>query len=65
MSEDQRERLGQLIDSIDNLTYGLNLPPPFSMHVQQIKISLTDRVVELKELFVDMTGENTWGIEQA
>ena len=58
--EDKFEKLGQLIDSIDNLSHGLNLPMPASFHVEQLKKILPDKVKELKEVYIEITGENPW-----
>lgn len=59
--EEKFEKLGLLIDSIDNLAHGLNLPLPPQMHVEQMKLALTEKVSEFKEVFVEITGENPWG----
>ncbi len=58
--EEKFEKLGQLIDSIDNLAHGLNLPFPDEFHVRQMKSLLPERVRELKDMFIDITGENPW-----
>ena len=57
---DKFEKLGQLIDSIDSLACGLNIPIPDSLHVNQLKVLLPQKVKELKELFVEITGDNPW-----
>ncbi len=58
--DDKFEKLGQLIDSIDNLAHALNFPLPPQMHVEQMKLLLPDKIKELKEIFVEITGENPW-----
>jgi hypothetical protein len=58
--ENKFEALGQLIDSIDSLAHGLNLPLPPKMHVEQLSIALPEKVKQLKEVFVEITGENPW-----
>lgn len=58
--ENKFEKLGQLIDSIDSLANGLNIPMPSDFHVQQLKSILPERVKKLKESFVEITGENPW-----
>lgn len=58
--EDKFEKLGQLIDSIDSLAHGLNTPMPADFHIQQLKTILPKKVKELKESFVEITGENPW-----
>jgi len=58
--EDKFEKLGQLIDSIDSLAHGLSLPMPSQFHVDQLKEILPEKVKELKESFIEITGENPW-----
>lgn len=58
--EDKFEKLGQLIDSIENLVYGLELPMPPAFHVDRLKEILPEKVKELKEVFVEIVGENPW-----
>lgn len=54
------EELGQLIDQIDSLAHGLNLPLPAHMHVEQLKKILPEKVQTLKETYVKIAGENPW-----
>lgn len=54
------EKLGELIDSLENLSCALNLPLDNKIHVDQLKILLPEKVEELKKLFVEITGENPW-----
>ena len=58
--EDKYEKLGCLIDDLESLQCGLDLPLSATMHVEQMKISLTDKVRKLKDVFVELTGENPW-----
>ena len=58
--EDKFETLGQLIDSLDNLAHALKMPLPAQMHIKQLGISLPEKVKKLKEVFVEITGENPW-----
>jgi hypothetical protein len=58
--EDKFEKLGQLIDSIDNLADALNISMSAEFHVQQLKNILPRKVKDLKESFVEITGENPW-----
>jgi hypothetical protein len=60
MTEEQSETLGQLIDRLDNLSYGLDIPIPDSMHVQQLKLILPELTNEFKKSFINITGENPW-----
>lgn len=58
--EDKFEKLGLLIDSLDNLAHALELPLSPQMHVEQIGNALPEKVKELKEVYVEITGENPW-----
>jgi len=56
------ETLGQLIDSIDNLSCALKLPIPDSMHVEVLRDTLPEKVISLKRSFIEITGENPWNL---
>lgn len=58
--EDKFENLGQEIDRIENLWYGLSLPMPAEFHLQQLKVILPEIVKNLKNQFVAISGENPW-----
>lgn len=58
--EDKFEKLGQLIDSIDSLAHGLKLSVNPQFHINQLLTILPEKVEELKEVFVEITGENPW-----
>ena len=57
---EEMEDLGQVIDRVDNLAHGLQLPLHDHMHVEQLKILLPEVVKELKKGFVALTKENPW-----
>lgn len=57
---DKFEQLGVLIDELDNLAHGLNLPIPANIHVEALKSSLPEKVAKLKEIFIEIAGENPW-----
>ena len=57
---EQQEKLGQLIDRLENLSSALNFPLPDKMHVEAFKEALPELVVKLKESFTEITGENPW-----
>jgi len=59
MSEEQ-EKLGQLIDRLDNVAHALKGPMPAEIHVEALRLSIPDIVDKLKEAFVGVTGENPW-----
>lgn len=58
--EDKYERLGKLIDRLDSLAHALKMPLPAEMHVEGLKKPLPEIVAELKESFVEITGDNPW-----
>lgn len=58
--KDKFEKLGLLIDSLDNLAHALKLPLTPQLHVEQMGIHLPEKVKELKEIYVEITGENPW-----
>lgn len=58
--EEKFEKLGQLIDSLDNIVHALNIPMTDNFHVKQIKVILPVKVDEFKKLFVEITGDNPW-----
>ena len=58
---DANEQLGRLIDELDALAHGLQIPMPDSLHVQAIRVALPSKVQALKDAFVAATGENPWG----
>jgi len=53
-------KLAELIDSIENLTYSLNIPMPADFHVVQMKKVLPEKIEELKSVFTEISGENPW-----
>lgn len=59
--EDNAEELGQLIDSLDNLSHALLIPMPDKLHVESLRSSLPEKVKELKDVFVKIFNENPWG----
>ena len=60
MDNDKAEKLGQIIDRIDNLTYSLSMNLPEKMHIECMRESLPKIVKDLKDSFVEITGENPW-----
>lgn len=60
MNNDNLEKLGQAIDKLENLSYSIQLVMPDAFHVVQMKKELPKLVQELKEGFIEATGENPW-----
>jgi hypothetical protein len=63
VSEEAFEKFGEIIDEIDNLAHALTLPLPLDIHHQQMTLALPQIVKSLKEVFVEITGENPWDDE--
>lgn len=57
---DKFEKLGQLIDSLDNLAHTIQLPISDHIHLDQMRMHLPEKVKALKESFIEITGENPW-----
>ncbi len=57
---DKLEKLGQLIDSLDNIAHALTLQMPAQIHVDVLRTSLPEKVKEFKESFIEISGENPW-----
>jgi hypothetical protein len=58
--EESYEKLGTLIDDIESLSFALQLNMDAKFHVEQFKKILPEKVKELKEVYVKITGENPW-----
>ena len=54
------EKLGMLIDDLESLCCGLNLPLSAEFHVKQLKEILPKKVIQFKECYENLTGENPW-----
>lgn len=54
------EKLGLAIDRLENMAAALTLPLPAEMHVDQFRKTLPEIIKELKEGFIEATGENPW-----
>lgn len=59
--DDKLEKLGRIIDGIDNLAHALQLPLPDNMHIECLRSSLPEKVEELKKVFIEISGNNPWG----
>jgi hypothetical protein len=58
--ENKFEKLGQLIDELDNLSHSLQIRIPAQTHLEQMRIALPEKVKELKLVFIEITGDNPW-----
>src|SRR5574343_351625 len=60
LMDDKFEKLGLLIDEIDNLANSLKLSLPDKTHIEQINIALPEKVKKLKEVYIEITNDNPW-----
>lgn len=60
MNEEQKDKLGMLIDTLDSTAHGLDIPLPASFHLEQMKLIIPEKVKELKDIYIEITGENPW-----
>lgn len=58
--DEKLEKLGQAIDSLDNIIHTLKLPLPDSLHVKSMRDILPELLDKLKEGFMEATGETPW-----
>lgn len=54
------EKLGQAIDRLENLSYSITLNLPDKVHVEQMQKLIPEIVQELKDGFIETTGQNPW-----
>lgn len=55
------ESLGELSDRVDNLIGALQLPMPPQFHVDRLKAALPEIRNDMREIYLNETGENPWG----
>ncbi|MVM33590.1 hypothetical protein GO755_26365 [Spirosoma sp. HMF4905] len=55
-------RVGQLANTLADLTYAQTVVPPEQMQVNSIQKILPDLVAELRSIFIAETGENPWAM---
>lgn len=60
MSQENLEKLGQLIDRLDNLMMASKLPLPATLHLEGILPALPEIRAEIMEVYTDEGGENVW-----
>ena len=60
MKEEDIEKLGLLIDKLENLIQAMTMPLPDSIHIQGIKPALPEILNEVKAVYLDEGGENWW-----
>ena len=54
------EKLGQAIDRFENILFALEIPMTADFHISRLKEILPDIIKDLKEGFIETTGENPW-----
>lgn len=60
VTEEQLEKLGKLVDRIDNLVHARKLPISDGLHLRALGEALPDLHSELKTLYVDIAGDDPW-----
>lgn len=60
VTEAQLEKLGHLVDRIDNLVHAGAIPMPDKLRVTALAEALPDLHSELKTLYVEISGEDPW-----
>ena len=60
MKEENIEKLGLLIDKLENLIQAMTMPLPGSIHRHGIKPALPEILNEVKAVYLDEGGENWW-----
>lgn len=60
MTDEQLEKFGTIVDDIDNLCHGLNLPLGPEFHIEQLRELLPQKVADLRRLYVEVSGANPW-----
>ena len=60
ITDEQLEKLGKLIDRIDNVTHAGMIPMPDKLRLQAIGEFLPELHSELKSLYVEIAGDDPW-----
>lgn len=58
--EAQLERLGQLVERVDNLVHAGKIPMPDKLRVTALTEALPGLHSDLKALYVEIAGEDPW-----
>jgi hypothetical protein len=59
-TEEQLEKLGRLVDRIDNLVHAGAIPMRDELRVKALTASLPDLHSELKALYIEIAGDDPW-----
>ena len=54
------EQIGRLADTADNYLATLELPMTDAMKLDSLKTGMQELLESLREIYVEMTGENPW-----
>jgi hypothetical protein len=60
MSEDNLEKVGILVDRLENLAAILQIPMNPLIHIDQMQKVLPELAEELKTIYKEESGENPW-----
>lgn len=54
------EKIGEIVDRLDNLIHALQMPIPEHIHIGCLKSSLPHIMAELKAIYISETGIDHW-----
>lgn len=60
MTPEHAERLGLLVDTLDNILYSAKLPLPAAVHVELLTEKIREARDELAAIVREATGEDPW-----
>lgn len=63
MTDDSKEKIGALSDTLDNILHAAKLPLPPKMHLEQLTAHIEQARDILRRVYYVETGENPWGDE--
>lgn len=63
MTDESKDTIGELSDTLDNLLHAAKLPLPPQMHLTQLTAHIEQARDILRRVYYVETGENPWGDE--
>lgn len=62
METENLDKIAEYAESMENIIYSLNLPIPPQVHISMLQQHLREWSEGLKQVYVEESGENPWGI---
>lgn len=56
------EEIGEMADTMDNLSAASKLPIPSDVHIKQLRVHIEEASAKLKKIYSAITGENPWKV---